>query len=97
MNVTSNRGLFLIPAIYAIGLVTCNSDDGGIFGPKEIEVTVDGTVTSQEIKTPVEGVSVEVFLRPGDNAYDSKTTAEGGSYELSFSDDLSKAGMEISL
>ena len=52
--------------------------------PKEVDVTVSGTVVAELDGSAVEGVDVSAFRTGEDEALGTTTSGSGGSYELSF-------------
>lgn len=75
--------LFTLTLLF-FGLTACDSGGGANSEPEEVEVTVEGTVTSQESENPIEGAEITASPGDDDNTLGNTTTGEDGGYELSF-------------
>jgi hypothetical protein len=71
-------------------LTACDSGGGANSEPEEIEVTVEGAITSQESENPIEGAEITASPGDDDNTLGNATTGKDGGYELSFT--ISEAG-----
>ena len=100
--VQPTTGALLLACVLVVSLVACDDDPVSDINDEpepseEIDVSVDGTVTSEQTGYPVEDAEVTVYAATHEGPLDEATTDGDGNYAIAFTIDEDDAPDELEI